>query len=187
MFAGYLQPAIVSLFSSTGSDSLNLFSVHEDQSPQSGSLIHLLHDTTNLPCSRPSVSLLKPPMPIGGSPSMSLDQTVLQIQSHNLRNTFIRCPRSDSYSQDLSLKHPWLHIQVRNMQKEWSFEIGLVDQSGRRGVVRCSTFQVRPFIHIVVWVRYLKYLDSKKRGLKLHLIHRSFIYPLHFLRCPPAH
>jgi hypothetical protein len=43
---------------------------------------------------------------------------------------------------DLGLKHPWVHIQVLNMGRPWSFELGLVDQAGKEGVVRSSTFQV---------------------------------------------
>jgi len=43
---------------------------------------------------------------------------------------------------DLGLKHPWIHIQVLNMGRPWSFELGLVDQAGKEGVVRSSTFQV---------------------------------------------
>lgn len=146
MFAGCLQPAIVSLFSSTGSDPLNLWSIHNDPSSHSDSLIHFLHDTMNIPSNSPrqSVSFVKPPTAKGGSPNISLDQTVLHIQSLNLPKTFIRCPKRDGHLQDLGLKHPWLHIQVRNIHKEWSFEVGLVDQSGKSGAVRCSTFQVSP-------------------------------------------
>jgi hypothetical protein len=32
------------------------------------------------------------------------------------------------------------------MGSEWVFEVGVVDRRGRRGVVRCSTFQVRPYL-----------------------------------------
>jgi hypothetical protein len=32
------------------------------------------------------------------------------------------------------------------MGSEWAFEVGVVDRRGRRGVVRCSTFQVRPYL-----------------------------------------
>lgn len=43
---------------------------------------------------------------------------------------------------DLGIEHPWIHLQVRNLHREWSFEVGVMDRSGREGVVRCSTFQV---------------------------------------------
>lgn len=141
MFATALQP-IISLFSSTGSHPLALFSADTDASLTSDSLIHLLHDDSNLPVPSPPASLILPPNIDDGSPGAALDQTVLHIQSPTLPTTFIRCPRHGDYSEDLGIRNPWLHIQVRNMGREWSLEIGLVDQSGRPGVVRCSTFQV---------------------------------------------
>ena len=48
-------------------------------------------------------------------------------------------------SMGLGLKHTWVHLQVRNMTKEWAFEIGLVDVLGQEGRVRFATFQVRVF------------------------------------------
>jgi hypothetical protein len=90
-----------------------------------------------------------------GYTGYSLNQTVLQIQSPTLRTTYIQCPPVDSLypdnssssgardkSNNLGIKHPWMHVQVRDMGREWSFEVGLVDQSGRMGIVRLSTFQV---------------------------------------------
>jgi hypothetical protein len=68
-----------------------------------------------------------------------LDQTVLHLQSPTLPTTFIRCP---SVGSDLHLKHPWLHIQVKQLGREWSFEVGIVDHAGREGTLRCSTFKV---------------------------------------------
>ena len=76
----------------------------------------------------------------GSDSGLSLAQTVLHIQSPTLRTTYIRCP--PNLSSHLGLKHPWIHLQVRDMGREWSFEMGLVDRSGRVGVVRLSTFQV---------------------------------------------
>ena len=74
----------------------------------------------------------------------TLTQTVLHIQSPSLATTYLRCPPygSEGRERDLGLKHPWVHIQVRNMGRPWSFELGLVDGTGKEGVVRCSTFQV---------------------------------------------
>ena len=37
-----------------------------------------------------------------------------------------------------------MHLQVRNLGREWAFEVGIVDQAGRVGIVRLSTFQVNP-------------------------------------------
>lgn len=157
MFVSAVQPSVVSLFSSTGSDPLQIFKIHLDESLTADSCIHLLHDTLSLPLP-PAPALLIPPPSIGdqhdtGSSGYSLNQTVLQIQSPTLRTTYIQCPplhtiqgsRSSltaSVQDDLGIKLPWMHLQVRNMGREWSFEVGLVDLLGRMGIVRLSTFQV---------------------------------------------
>lgn len=65
--------------------------------------------------------------------------------------------RKRNASNDLGMEHPWLHMQIRNMGREWSFEVGVVDQGGKEGVVRCSTFQVlfRSFMLFRVIVNYV--------------------------------
>lgn len=152
MFARSVQPDVVSLFSSTGSDPLGLFSVHVDGSLPSDSLIHLLNDSTSLPAPPPPAALITAPsvyhdQHTDASQGHQLNQTVLHIQSPTLRKTFVRCPPSvpphaSSGGGELGLKHAWLHIQVRNLTRDWSFEVGIVDRVGRQGIVRCSTFQV---------------------------------------------
>lgn len=83
-----------------------------------------------------------------------LGQTVLHLQSPTIRTTYIRCPMttSEKYAvfSDLGITLPWLHIQVRPLgngsgsgRDAWAFDIGIVDRSGKRGVIRASTFQVR--------------------------------------------
>ena len=151
MFSSAVQPALVSLFSSTGSDPLSLFVTKTDESLPSDSFVCLLNDSTSTPAPQPPRALVA-----GGaldedgdedspSPNYTLDQTVLHIQSPTVRTTYIRCPpvspRGGAFGH-LGLKHPWVHLQVRNMGREWAFEVGIVDQSGREGVVRCATFQV---------------------------------------------
>lgn len=153
MFSSSIQPSIVSLFSSTGSDPLSLFSAHTDSSLPSDSLIHLLKDASSLPIPPPPGTLISVPSFEQNTPGYSLEQTVLHMQSPTISTTFIQCPPTNvstrtsigyqaAGSQHLGMKHPWMHIQVCNLGREWSFEVGLVDQSGRSGVVRCSTFQV---------------------------------------------
>jgi len=156
MFASSVQPSIVSLFSSTGSDPLNLFSAHTDPSLPADSLIHLLKDSSSLPSPPPPGTLISLPSFDETTSGYSLEQTVLHIQSPTISTTFIQCPPFNPSPRKclgasgarpagihhLAMKHPWFHMQVRNLGREWSFEIGLVDQSGRSGVVRCSTFQV---------------------------------------------
>ncbi|KAI0915994.1 hypothetical protein AcV5_003454 [Taiwanofungus camphoratus] len=165
MFSAAIQPGIVSLFSSTGSDPLRLFSSSKDVSLPADSFVCLLKDSTSLPAPpRPATLMQKPPSSDqaadgeGHAPDHAIEQTVLHIQSPTLRTTFIRCPPTTwtdtsrgsgrARSGDLGMKHPWIHFQVRNMAREWSFEIGIVDQSGREGIVRCSTFQKEPRVKL---------------------------------------
>jgi hypothetical protein len=161
MFANTVQPSIVSLFSSTSSEPLSLFSQRLDESLAEDSFIHFLNDVSSLPlptppailCSMPAVDSDHDESNIG----YGLHQNVLHIQSPTLRMTFIQCPPNVGPSnRDLGLKHKWLHLQVRNMGREWSFDIGIVDKSGKRGVIRCSTFQVR----LVSFVRWNQSFDA---------------------------
>jgi hypothetical protein len=159
MFSGSVQPAIVSLFSSTGSDPLYLWSVKTDSSLPADSFTCFLDDTKSTPAPPPPAVLISP-HPVGPDTSgdggdepsermgYSLTQTVMHLQSPSLTKTYIRCPPPGwaparmGREGDLGLKHPWIHLQVRNMGRPWSFELGLIDQAGKEGVVRCSTFQV---------------------------------------------
>ncbi|KAH8105587.1 hypothetical protein DFH11DRAFT_1290162 [Phellopilus nigrolimitatus] len=167
MFSNTVQPSIVSLFSSTSSEPLQLFSQHVDPSPvlRSDSFIHLLNDTTSLP-HPPVPGVLIQPTPINSDDSAegtdpkfrekqgrTLCQTVLHIQSPTIRTTYIRCPPSPtpaSFSRssfisdataELGLTLPWVHLQVRSLGREWAFEVCVADRAGKRGVIKCSTFQ----------------------------------------------
>ncbi len=164
MFSGSVQPAVVSLFSSTGSDPLYLWSVRTDSSLPADSFTCLLDDAKSTPAPPPPAVLISP-HPVGadtsgdGADNISermgylLTQTVMHIQSPSLMKTYIRCPPLGwararmGREGDLGLKHPWIHIQVRNMGRPWSFELSLVDQAGKEGIVRCSTFQVAIVFH----------------------------------------
>ncbi|CUA73245.1 hypothetical protein RSOLAG22IIIB_10659 [Rhizoctonia solani] len=152
MFASTVQPASVSLFSSVGSHPLQLFSVSTDPSLPTDSLIHFLNDHTGLPLPKAGVQLVElPEYHTSGSDDQLISQdlacTVLHIQSPTLRTTFIRCPPfEDGSKQSLGLTHQWLHMQIRDIGREFSFEIGLIDSAGRAGVIRCSTFQEEPRI-----------------------------------------
>ncbi|KAG0706946.1 hypothetical protein DFH29DRAFT_899286 [Suillus ampliporus] len=148
MFTNTVQPNVVSLFSSTSSEPLSLFSQQRDGSLAADSFIHFLNDVSSLPHpSSPAVLCSIPALDDHDETNIGygLHQTVLHIQSPTLRMTFIKSPPNTGPGEgDLGLKHKWLHLQVRNMGREWSFDIGIVDKSGRRGVVRCSTFQKEP-------------------------------------------
>ena len=188
MFSSAVHHPIISLFSSTGSDPLALFSTHLDDDDHS--IIHFLHDARSEPPPPPPARLLSSTETSGSttadSQGYTLDQTVLHLQGPDLRRTFIHCPPYDgsspsinttssrSYSniatdavagssavmamvdnrstgsrstrgggRSLGIRHPWVHLQVRNLGKNWSFEVGIVDHADRMGVLRMSTFQVR--------------------------------------------
>ncbi|KAI0761143.1 hypothetical protein BC629DRAFT_1294896 [Irpex lacteus] len=147
MFASSVQPPLVSLLSTTSSRCLDLFCTSTDSSLPSDSFVCLLNDASSEPEPPVPAKLISPPTIVsdddGDDPQgRALDQTVLHIQSPTLRSTYIRCP--DLSGRDLCLKHPWLHFQVRNLGREWSFEVGIVDKAGRAGTIRCSTFQKDP-------------------------------------------
>ncbi|KJA18415.1 hypothetical protein HYPSUDRAFT_190988 [Hypholoma sublateritium FD-334 SS-4] len=135
-----IQPSIISLFSSSGSDPLALFTVTTDKTLPADSFVHFLHDHLSSPPPASPMGLLR----------RELEQTVLHIQSPTLPTTYIHCPPitasagSVERSAVLGIKHPWMHIQVRNLSREWSFEVGIVDQAGRVGILRFSTFQKKP-------------------------------------------
>ncbi|KAI0087409.1 hypothetical protein BDY19DRAFT_251865 [Irpex rosettiformis] len=152
MFASSVQPPLVSLLASSNSSCLDLFKSGVDASLPSDSLICFLNDSTSRPEPPGPAQLIRPlciALEDDGDDSQgrTLDQTVLHIQSPTLRSTFIRCPALTG--RNLGLKHPWLHFQVRNLGREWSFEVGVVDRAGREGVVRCSTFQTNPTLKMI--------------------------------------
>ena len=162
MFSRSFQPSIVSLFSSTGSDPFTgLWAVEKDDALPEDSFIHLLNDETSLPAP-PRDQNLVPDDDANTSRQMTrLDQTVLHLQSPTLPTTFIRCP---SVGSDLHLKHPWLHIQVKRLDREWSFEVGIVDHAGREGTIRCSTFKVTASLHLMAHC-YSSRLPSRSNRL----------------------
>lgn len=134
--------------------------------PTGSSCIQLIHDSTSSSLITPpsilgSHSQEEEGIMITESRMMDrgyeLDQTVLHIQSPNLSRTFIQCPpgllvperevgegvlTTTMPSFGLGLKYPCIHLHVRNLGKEWSFEVGIMDTEGRLGVLRLSTFQV---------------------------------------------
>ncbi|KAF5334628.1 hypothetical protein D9611_011919 [Ephemerocybe angulata] len=178
MFNSAAHHPIISLFSSTGSRPLAIFSSSISHDANGLSCICLLHDGRSEPRPAAPVILLPPSASLSttgkiqgtGGPSDSqgytLDQTVLHLQSPDLRGTYIQCPPSaphvakgspqvqddirldaarinSSPTRSLGIRHPWIHLQVRNLGKDWSFEVGLVDTANRLGILRLSTFQVR--------------------------------------------
>ncbi|EIN08520.1 hypothetical protein PUNSTDRAFT_120840 [Punctularia strigosozonata HHB-11173 SS5] len=158
MFRSVVQPNVVSIFSSSGSNPLVLFGVHVDKDLPTDSFVHLLKDETSSPEPDPPKALLDTSASTGkaaessqliASVNYKLDQTVLHMQSPTLNKTYIQSPKIHTgRASDLYLKHPWMHLQVRHLERDWAFEVGVVDQMGREGVLRCSTFQNEPHLHL---------------------------------------
>lgn len=141
MFAHSVQPALVSLFSSTGSDPLALWAICKDDELPADSVVCLLEDKSSAPAPPEPAKLIQTADGDGENglgEGYTVSQAVLHIQSPTLRKTYVRCPPTGS----LGMKHPWIHLQVRNLGKECSFEVGIMDRAGREGIVRFSTFQV---------------------------------------------
>lgn len=160
MFSASLQPPIVSLFSSTGSDPLALWATRTDASLPADSFACLLEDSSSTPVPPPPANLIsplavEPDSEHGRGEGHILSQTILHLQSPTLRTTFVQCP--SAVDSQLGVKHPWIHLQVRNMGREWSFEVGVVDRAGREGVIRLSTFQVIPLFTELIQ----RYIPSK--------------------------
>ena len=168
-----IQPSTISLFSSTGSDPLALFGSSVDKALNSDSFIHLLHDRLSKPLPVSPRTLLHLPTVDNYQEEedflrygRELDQTVLHIQSPTIRTTYIQCPPICPHSSvtgqlersgELGIKHPWMHLQVRNLGREWSFEVGLVDHAGRAGILRFATFQVFLFYQSTLYHESLLY------------------------------
>lgn len=169
MFSKAVQPPIISLFSSTSTQCLSLFSVHTDSSLLADSFVHVLDDESSLPIPTPPKTLIESfaldeadgqESDVSHSRGFSISAPVLHIQSPTLRSGYIRCPpahwnpHAAQRDRELGIKLPWVHMQVRNMGRAWCFEVGVVDSSGRFGCIRCSTFQVGlPDFHILTGSR----------------------------------
>ncbi|KAJ3476534.1 hypothetical protein NLI96_g11091 [Meripilus lineatus] len=133
MFLSALQPPIISLFSSTGDTPLALFSSSRDTALPADSFSCLLNDATSLPQPAEQCALISPPVlervsddaesTANSGTGYSLANTVLHIQSPTLRTT--------------------------SLGREFSLEVGVVDKSGKEGIVRCSTFQNRPTLKLL--------------------------------------
>lgn len=138
MFSSVIQPPVLSLFSSSATYPLErpFFDVKTDLDLRDDSIVCLLDDKTSEP---------KPPSPaallVPHADFSAVIHRTLHIQSPTIRKTYLRCP-SSTFDRGLGITLPWLHLQVRNLEREWSFEVGLVDRRGREGRVRWSTFQV---------------------------------------------
>jgi len=129
MFSSHTNSTL-SLFSSIGTHPLGLFASQVDASLPDDSHITVIPDVVTPPESNIGAIYLRTP-DRGGT----ILHPVLNIQSPTSASTYIHS------LPNLGITLQWMHLQVRNLGKPWSFEFGIVDPTGREGVIRCSTFQ----------------------------------------------
>lgn len=138
------MPPTLSLFSSTGNKPLGLWRTQTDVGLPKDSHITLRSDSgtssgdDEIEEEDQGLDYLR--LEEDEALSNTISHPVLHIQSPTLASTYIHSPAATN--EELGIKLPWIHLQVRNLRKEWSFEVGVRDRSGRKGIIRCSTFQV---------------------------------------------
>jgi len=77
-----------------------------------------------------------------------LRSTVLEITGENISNNFISCPKDPKRTLGITLPH--LVLQVRNLNRYFTFEVQILDDKNTKRRFRASTFQsttrVKPYI-----------------------------------------
>jgi len=146
MFSQTIQPPLISLFSSVGSSPLSsLWATQSDPKLPEDSFICVVDDSSSEPSMPDNKAVLAAlPKEYEGGLGKQLNCAVLHIQSPTIPTTYILAPPTG----ELSLTYPWIHLQLRNLHKEFSFEIGIVDSARRRGRIRWSSFQQSPRIYV---------------------------------------
>jgi hypothetical protein len=146
MFRATIQPPTVSLFSSDGKAPLDhLWVQHTDSKLPEDSFICLVDDIVTSKDDQVDdtfgdYSPVKLPKDYNGGTGKSVNTRILHVQSPTIPTTFILAPPTG----ELALRHRWVHLQLRNLHKEMSFEVGFTDTRERRGRIRWSTFQQIP-------------------------------------------
>lgn len=165
MFRNTIQPPLLSLFSSVGSAPLStLWASRTDPKLREDSFICLVedHSSEHVSQEKDNITFAALPKEYEGDLGKQLNCSVLHIQSPTIPTTYILAPPSG----ELGLTHPWVHLQLRNLHKEFSFEIGIVDSAGKRGRIRWSSFQQSPRVYFNVSRRSGNITDT---GPLLHI------------------
>jgi hypothetical protein len=149
LFGDTVQPESLSLFSSTSSDPLALWTLHRDTELAEDSGVQILADATD--AAAPSdleeaTSGFK--LRVEAASRGTSIETVLHIQSPAIRNTFIRSP--PSLEAELGIKLPHISFQFRSIgnARPFAFEVGIKDRIGCSGIVRLSSFQTKPKLYL---------------------------------------
>lgn len=149
LFGDTVQPESLSLFSSTSSDPLALWTLHRDTELAEDSGVQILADATD--AAAPSdleeaTSGFK--LRVEAASRGTSIETVLHIQSPAIRNTFVRSP--PSLEAELGIKLPHISFQFRSIgnARPFAFEVGIKDRIGCSGIVRLSSFQTKPKLYL---------------------------------------
>ncbi|WVF72977.1 hypothetical protein IAT40_007795 [Kwoniella sp. CBS 6097] len=157
LLSGSIQPPLLTLLSSTSTPSLSpLFTSVVDPS-SSDARITSLPDSQSASSSSSSSRKVPHTQPKGCTL-----HNVVHIQSPDPRKTYIQAGCSlteyrrrldkgkarDDGRIPLGVELPWIGLQIKRLgRRDMSFEVGIVDNRGREGVVRCSSFKKSPTTH----------------------------------------
>ncbi|KAK6909406.1 hypothetical protein I203_103424 [Kwoniella mangroviensis CBS 8507] len=155
LLSGSIQPPLLSLLSSTSAPSLSpLFRAVTDESKDS----YIVSLSDSSPAQAPGSSRSVPHT----QPKGCILHDVVHIQSSNPRQTYIQagCSLSeyrkrlekgkarDDGGLPLGIELPCMGLQVKRLgRRHMSFEVGIVDNRGREGSVRLSSFKKNPTVH----------------------------------------
>lgn len=149
LFEDVVQPDALSLFSSTSSQPLALWAVHQDADLPEDSGVRLLVDASNeVALNDPGLTDRSFVLRIETARKGSSSEPVLHIQSPAIRNTSIRCPPENSKKLDIKLAHISFQYKSIGRSRPFSFEVGIKDEEGRGGTIRVSSFQAKPRLHL---------------------------------------
>ncbi|PWN52656.1 hypothetical protein IE53DRAFT_384876 [Violaceomyces palustris] len=168
MFGNTIPPPLLSIFSSTSSDPLCLFSTKVDLDLPEDSGIILVKDSddqrVDIPANDATILSRDPKKfklrgggrggGVGGGDEDEVEAVrrrgllskdpVLHIQSPTISSTYVK-----TLGRALELELPYLHFQFRTLGgRPLMFEVGVQDVSGRVGRIRVSNFQARPCLYL---------------------------------------
>ncbi|KAJ2394611.1 hypothetical protein GGI05_001963 [Coemansia sp. RSA 2603] len=122
MLRGVYHSGTVTVFNSTGTNPLQLWSTAVSAADFDNSSISISKDETD-----------------ENSSEIQIDGNVLTIKSSHLRDTFITCPKG--LNETLGIKLPFVTIQLKNLNHLFSFEIETLDDHKLTRRFRASNYQ----------------------------------------------
>lgn len=151
LFGHVVQPDSLSLFSSTSSDALALWTSHQDADLLEDSGIRLLNDATNEIAPYDSGTtdqsfVLRSEVTCKGNSS----EPVLHIQSPAIRKTFIQSPPDDKDELGILVGQISFQFKTLGRSRPFAFEVGVKDDEGQLGAIRVSSFQTEPRLYLAL-------------------------------------